>query len=168
MKLPPLFGIFFWLGGGVRRHNWHSFGSGETLGSHPHVNFIIIVLGWMEDRRRWGQEIEDFVANEENEEILEWYFIYLEDPFFGGENRFSEIEALSAIGAIPLPSHCQCNSDPSVHSVHSPIHWAHWVDHDRGGALSALGASKPHSAVILMWDRWIYLYLRVFLTKFVF
>ena len=43
MKLPPLFG-----------------------------NFIIIVLGWMEDRRRWAQEIEDFVANEENEEILEF------------------------------------------------------------------------------------------------
>ena len=28
-------------------------------------------FGWMEHRGRWVQEIEEFVANEENEEILE-------------------------------------------------------------------------------------------------
>ena len=76
--------------------------------------------------------------------------------------------------ATPLPTHWQCNSDPpvhSAHSVHSPMHWAHWVDQDRGGALSALNAlsalsaPKPHSAVILMWDRWIYLYLRRYRTR---
>ena len=54
------------------------------------------------------------------------------------------------------------DSDPPVHSVHPPMHWAHWVDWDRGGVLraliatSALGALKPHCAVILMWDWWIY------------
>ena len=80
-----------------------------------------------------GWEIEDFVENEENEEILEWYFHLPRGSVFWWWKSL-----LIEGGGVYWE------------------HWIHWVHR---------GASKHHSVVILMWDRWIYLYLRRYRTR---